>query len=239
MSSTFSFMDKETKVKLKGRCTRCWGHLLARREDSGSWTGIRCRVCGIKIEGDKAQDEFKKMQHRTALNLMNMKFRRAPDYGDAMFAQKIFPQPDTLSEKQLAARVRTKLSEHRKRNRLSRHDFPPGSPGLLFIQAHILTAGLTPVSYPDDLSVADIPVSRVMDDRSVAVPLSLEGFRGDPDYSSNRLRNRMGTTMIEAMTAAFACELAMKAICPTCADEAPKSQDLMKLHDALPLFSKR
>ena len=234
MSSTFSFLDKETKVKLKGRCTRCWGSLLARREDNGGWTGIRRRVCGTKTEGEKARDEFNEMQDRTALNLMNMQSGRAPEYGDAKFVQKIFPEPDSLSEAELAARVQTKLPEGKMRNRLNRHDFPLGSPGLLFIQAHILMAGVAEISYPDEMSVAHMPDVQVKDDGFLAFPLSIEGFRDDPNYSGNRLKNRMGSTLIEAMTAAFACELAMKAICLTCGDEAAKTHDLIELHDDLP-----
>ena len=45
---------------------------------------------------------------------------------------------------------------------------------------------------------------------------------------------RMGTTMTEAMIAAFACELAMKAISLTCNDEASKTHDLLLLFQGLP-----
>ena len=81
MSTKFSFLGRETKAKLKGRCKRCWGGLLGRRDENRGWTGIRCRVCGTKIEGQQAQDEFQRMQEQTMLNLMNMGFGRAPDLG--------------------------------------------------------------------------------------------------------------------------------------------------------------
>ena len=239
MSTTFSFGGTETKAKLKGRCKRCWGRLLARRGENRGWTGIRCRVCGIKIEGKKAQDEFKRMQERTILNLMNMEFGRAPEYRDAKFIQKIFPEMDSLPKEEVVGRVRTKLAEGKKGNKLTRHDFPLGSAGILVIQAEILMAGVADISHPHETSVADFSDVRVQNDGSLRVRSSLEGFKDDPNYSDNRLRRRMGTTMTEAMTAAFACELAMKAICLTCKDEAIKTHDLMDLYEDLPEQSRR
>ena len=225
----------DTKFSLKGRCTRCWGNLLARVDDNCSWTGIKCRVCRIRVEGEAAAEEYKKMLGQTGLNLINMHlFRRTPEYGDAVFVYKLFPERDSLLKSELAERVESALSQGKKGNRLTRHDFPPGSPGFLFIQANILMAGVAELSCPDEISVADFPDVRAKDDGTLAVSLSPEGLKSDPDHSSTKLRHRMGTTMIEAMTAAFACELAMKAICLTCRDEAPKTHDLIALHDDLP-----
>ena len=48
----------------------------------------------------------------------------------------------------------------------------------------------------------------------------------------------MGTTRTEAMTAAFACELAMNAICLTCKDEAIRTHDLIELYHDLPQRSR-
>ena len=233
-------LGDNAQISLMGRCSRCWGNLLGRLDDDGKWTGIKCRVCGITVEEEMAGEEYKTMLRQTVRNLVNMQwFGRAPEYGDVAFVQKIFPTLDRLSGAELAARVDEKLSEKRKPKRLNRHDFPPGSAGFLFIQAHILMAGLTELSYPDEMSVADFPDIRPKDDGSLDVTLSLEGLKNDPDHSGTRLRNRMGTTMIEAMTAAFACELAMKAICLTCTHEAPKTHDLTELYDSLPSPSKR
>ena len=44
--------------------------------------------------------------------------------------------------------------------------------------------------------------------------------------------------MVAGMTAAFACELGMKAILMTRLDEAEKTHDLLKLYDALPADSR-
>ena len=49
----------------------------------------------------------------------------------------------------------------------------------------------------------------------------------------------MGANMMEAMMSAFACELAMKAICLTVKDEALKTHDLLALFNDLPKASIR
>ena len=45
--------------------------------------------------------------------------------------------------------------------------------------------------------------------------------------------------MAQAMTAAFACELVMKAICLTCKDEAKQTHDLLDLNDGLEVTHRR
>ncbi|MCY4393876.1 MAG: hypothetical protein OXC10_01895 [Rhodospirillaceae bacterium] len=238
-STTGSIQGKEIRVLLKGRCTRCWGGLLARHDTTGRCTRIWCRVCGSKVEGEKAGDEYLEMRKQTALNLMNLEFGRATQYHNGEFVEKIFPQFETLSKKEFAKRIQRKLAGPKEGSKLTRHGFPPGSPGLLFIQARILLAGIAALSNPDEMSLTNIPDVRVMDDGLLAMPPSPEKFNDDPKHLDNRLWNRMGTTMIEAMTAAFACELAMKAISLTCTDEAPKTHDLIELHGSLPASSRQ
>ena len=239
VSTTCSIQCKETRVLLKGRCTRCWGNLLARHDDTGRCTRIRCRVCGSTVEGAKAADAFLGMEKQTMLNLMKLEFGHAPRYDNGEFVEKIIPQFETLSKKEFTERIRRKSAERKVRNKLTRHDFPPGSPGFLFIQARILLMGVADLSNPGEMSVTHIPDVHVKDDESSDVLPSPEGVENDPQYLDNRLWNRMGTTMIEAMTAAFACELAMKAICLACTDEAPRTHDLIELHDSLPAPSRQ
>ena len=50
MSTTSTWLGDEQKFSTKGRCKRCWGGLLARADDGHTWTGIRCRVCGVRLE---------------------------------------------------------------------------------------------------------------------------------------------------------------------------------------------
>ena len=99
--------------------------------------------------------------------------------------------------------------------------------------------GVADISNPDEMSVGHLPDVRVVDDGSLAMPRPQEGFKNDTAELDNRLWNRMGTTMIEAMSAPFACQLAMKAICLTCTDEAPKTHDLIELHESLPAPSRQ
>ena len=221
---------------LKGRCARCWGNLVARHDKTGQCTLITCRVCGASVEGAKAADAFLRMETQTMRNLENLELGRAPRYDDGDFIKKIFPQFETLPKGDFDKRLRGKLGQRKQGGKLTRHDFPPGSPGLLFFQARVLLAGIAGLSNPDEVSVADVPHVDVMDDGSLA--MAPTGSADDP-HSGDRLWNRMGTTMIESMTAAFACELAIKAICLTRSDEAPKCHDLVKLHDSLPASSKQ
>ncbi|MCY4461108.1 MAG: hypothetical protein OXC26_12060 [Albidovulum sp.] len=133
VSTTGSILGKKTRILLKGRCTRCWGNLLARHDKTGRCTWIRCRVCGSTAEGKKAGDDFLEMQKQTAHNLMNLEIGRAPRYDNGEFVEKLFPQFGTISKKEFAERIQGKMAERKVRNKLTRRDFPPGSPGLLFI----------------------------------------------------------------------------------------------------------
>ncbi len=234
MSTTDTFLGYERKLSTKGRCKRCWGGLLARTDKSHAWTGIRCRVCGMQLEGKKAQDEFDRMSREQAANMSNICFGRTVSYGDGVFLVKIFPRLERHSDKEFRARIRTKTAQGNKKHHLTRNSFPSGSPGLLFMQANILMAGVGDTSRSDDRFVAEFPDMRFEDDGSVAVRMSAEGLGHDPKYSERRLARRMGTTMAEAMIAAFACELAMKAISLTCKDEAKQTHDLLDLYEDLP-----
>ena len=239
MSTTFSVADTEIEAKLRGRCKGCWGGLLARKDDDGAWTGIRCRVCGTVVEGKKAQQEFERMQTQTMFNLMNICFGLPLRYDDGIFVQKIFPELDSLPKQEVTERVRAKLGQKKKPKTLTRHDFPLGSAGFLVMQANVLMAGVADISRPDELSVAPFSDIRIKDDGSLAVRISVDEIKNDPEYEERRLANRMGTTMTEAMTAAFACELAMKAICLTCKDEAIRTHDLRDLYEDMPEPSRK
>ena len=239
MSSTYTFLGYEQKLSTKGRCKRCWGGLLARVDDDHAWTGIRCRVCGAQLEGKKAQNERDRMLEEQARNIMNISFDRTVSYGDGVFVQKIFPRLEEHSEQEFRTRIRTKTAQGNKRQHLTRNSFPRGSPGLLFMQANILMAGVAEMFHPDDRFVAEFPDMRFEDGGALTVRMSVEGFRNDPKHSERRLAKRMGTTMAQAMIAAFACELAMKAICLTCKDEAKRTHDLLDLYNDLPKSCRR
>ncbi len=46
---------EEGRFRSKGRCKRCWGGLVGKVVAGDVPTAIRCRVCGILLEGDEAR----------------------------------------------------------------------------------------------------------------------------------------------------------------------------------------
>ena len=84
-----SFIDRGTdwngtayEARLKARCARCWGGLVARHDDRHQITGIKCRVCGEKLEGEAARKEHSRMFNEYAANLGNVTSGRLPRYAD-------------------------------------------------------------------------------------------------------------------------------------------------------------
>ena len=141
-------------------------------------------------------------------------------------------------ERGLAASLRLK----RRRNYLDRRDFPSGKAGYLFAQAGVLVAGLN--GLPREMSVlslADVEygtpgVQRVEpasgEDGAMRVVGRVPCRYRKP--SNAAVKTRMGMLMMAGSTAAFACELAMKAILMTRNHEAGKTHDLADLYAALP-----
>ena len=122
----------EREAKVRGRCKRCWGSLVARSEEAQAGAGIKCRVCGSTLEGKDAEKEWQRMSTDTTLNLMNMDFGRNSEYGEGAFVQKIFPSMERITEEEFKKRMSAKAGKSDKNNRLTRRDFPLGSPGFLF-----------------------------------------------------------------------------------------------------------
>ena len=225
------------EANVSGRCRRCWGSLLARRDKAQTGmgiTGLKCRVCGMTLEGSDAEEEWERMSKETSLNLMNLDFGRNPEYGEGVFVQKIFPSTERISQEEFKERISARAGEQGRANRLTRREFSEGSPGLLFVQAVALMAGLERLADLDEVSVMKFPDSDLNEDGSLSVHLSTEGLTDDPKFHEHELRRTTGTTMVEGMISAFACELAMKAISLTCKDEAIKTHDLLDLFNDLP-----
>ena len=65
---------KEGRFRLKGRCGRCWGGFIGKGAAEHEPTAIRCRVCGILLEGDDAREEYQRMSEQSASNTFNMVF---------------------------------------------------------------------------------------------------------------------------------------------------------------------
>ena len=223
------------EARVKGRCARCWGGLVARLDDRHQITGIKCRVCGEKLEGEAARDENSRMHNEHAANLGNVTSGRLPRYAeDATFVLKTFPARECMSADDLRARISRSKSTQSKPNKIDRNGFPPGSPGYFVLQATTLMASVEGISHPQTRSVADFPPVRFRDDGTAVWTVSTEGIGDDPQFHERRLLRNLGETLTAAMISAFACELAMKAISLTTNDQALRKHDLKQLYDDLP-----
>ena len=193
-------MGSEGRFRLKGRCKRCWGGLIGKGHGDGIVpTAIRCRVCGLLLEGDKAREEFQRMSEQANVNTLNIAYNLPTKYrDDGKFVQKIFPYMARQSEDELCRRPNAEAQEIDHRDLLTRTSFPVGSAGFLVLQARAFMSGVEQL--PWQLSV---------------VPFSEVGMRDDPNAREKELMKRLGCTMNIAMNSAFSCELSMKAICLT------------------------
>ena len=226
-------LGEEGRFRLKGRCRRCWGGLIGKGGAEHIPTAIRCRVCGILLEGDDAREEYQRMSDQTASNTFNMAFGFPTKYpDDATFVQKIFPNIDRQPEEEFRRRVKVEASKGTKERWLTRSGFPAGSAGFLFLQARALISGVERL--PRELSVTRFWDFDMHDDGSTTMYVPEEDLGEHPKTHEHELMKRLGSTMTIAMMSAFACELAMKAIRLTRMDEARKSHDLWQLYRDLP-----
>ena len=111
-------LGKESRFRLKGRCRRCWGGLIGKDGAESVPTAIRCRVCGILLEGDAAKEEYERMSKQSGWNTFNMALGIAPEHRDgatypkdATFVQKIFPHIDRQPEDEFVQRTEFEASK--------------------------------------------------------------------------------------------------------------------------------
>ena len=224
---------EEGRFRLKGRCRRCWGGLIGKGGTEDVPTAIRCRVCGILLEGDEATKEYRQMSEQDASNTFQMALGFPPKYrGDARFVNKIFHHIDRQTAEEFHERTSAEVQKGPRVGWLTRREFPDGSVGFLVLQARALMSGVERL--PRELSVARFWDFDTHDDGSTTVHVPTKELSEDPKASENELMKRLGSTMTIAMMSAFACELAMKAIRLTLMDEARKSHDLWQLYRDLP-----
>ena len=214
-------LGKEGRVRLKGRCRSCWGGLIAKGGAESTPTAIRCRVCGILLEGDDAREEYQRMSDQNTWNILNMAVGFSLKYrAGATFVQKVFPHIGRQSRDEFHQRINTEASKGTKDGWLTRSQFPAGSAGFLFLQARALMSGVERL--PRESSVARFKES-------------LSEHSKTREYE---LMKSLGSTMTIAMMSAFACELSMKALRLTLMGEARKSHDLWELYCDLPTDSR-
>ena len=233
-------LDDVTEFKVRTRCKRCWGSVRGRRDAQGNLTGIRCLVCGQALEGDAAKQEEDRMSKESCANAVNSGWGFQAKYGDGPFAQKVFPKIDRLTEQELRRRVTQSKRQYANspRGKLTRREFPEGSPGWFFLQARILVDGVSRATDYGRNSVVDSPATVVNSDGSVSVQVDTERLSENPRHREHELLAAVGSLLGEGMMGAFACELALKAISLTCTDEATKTHDLVALFDELPRESR-
>ena len=228
-----------TAVK-KTRCQRCWGRTVGRRNSAGVCTGLKCQVCGKRLEGEAAAKEEERISKESMWNFMNMHLEHLPKYRDGDFVQKVFLGMRRLNKKEAMDRVeRSKAVAKSKRRSLTREGFPLGSAGLLFVQANLLVKSTERWFAEESKSAvgySGVRVKGVKEDGSaaVSVPIDAKGISEDPGYHDHQLLHRFGSSMATAIVLAFACELVLKAISLTSKDEAIKCHDLLELYDDLP-----
>ena len=232
-------LGKEGRFRLKGRCRRCWGGLIGKGGGESAPTAIRCRVCGIQLEGEHAKEEYERMSKESGWTTFNMALDIAPEHrdsstyrDDATFVQKVFPHIDRQAEDEFHQRVEAEASKGSKERWLTRSEYPAGSAGFLFLQARALMSGVERL--PRELSVSRLPDVDMHDDGSATVHLSKEELGEHSKAQEYELMKRLGSTMTIIMMSAFACELVMKAIRLTRMDKARKSHDLWELYCDLP-----
>ena len=235
---TLDVTDWPNKFIEKGRCKRCWGGLFGRTNEARTITGIKCRVCGTILKGTDAHQEEKRMSKEAGLNFMNMSLGRLPTYNAGLFAYKIFPQMAKYTDEEFKSRTRTAAARDSQPSKLTRNEFPAGTPGYFFLQATILMASIVQPANLSELSVAEFAETHIRDDGTVVARFSRERLRENSWQQEYRLMGRLGATMSQSMISAFACELAMKAISLTCNDEARKVHDLIDLYHDLPQASR-
>ena len=230
----------------KGRCTNCWGPVAGRKDKDGRWIRIECQLCGRSVEGKAAEREAARMQVEADGNMPNARVGRGSKYDEeAKFVLKILPDMDR-DKAQFDQRVAAASRKPRpQKSWLGRSDFRKGTVGYLYAQACAFMSGSD--NFPREMSAI------TLSDFDFGEPriLSVEASSTDTPFrvsavvparhrqpSDSALMARMGTCMVAGMTAAFACELGMKAILMTRLDEAKKKHDLLKLYDALPADSR-
>ena len=122
---------EEGRFRLKGRCRHCWGGLIGKQDiEKHEVLAIRCRVCGLLLEGDAVREEYQCMSMESGLNILGLLTGIGLKYrGDATFVQKIFQNIERLSSEELYLRVSDKVRETSKSGQLSRSSLQLGPRG--------------------------------------------------------------------------------------------------------------
>ena len=225
LSPSGSQAGKEEEVKVKGRCTACWGGLVLRGEgENGVVSGIKCCVCKKKLAGEDAANEYRLVFEEAINNAWKMSVGLPPTREDGPFVGKLFPHLPRQTEDDIRDRIASKVEHRHPREWLTRRDFPLGTAAYPYLQARLFVAALSDMYTSHEEAV---------------VRFSKAKTRDDPRHDEHDFHRRLGSTMARGMMSAFACELVMKAISLTVNDEARKVHDLLDLYRDLPESSRQ
>ena len=227
---------------VEGRCTACWGNALLHARVDGEVTGIECGLCAKRLEGREAAVEWKEIEQELGRNLARVNRGRAAKYRpDAKFVAKAIP--DMPRDKAgMDARIRAALRLPSRMNgvrSLTRHNIPAGEAGYLYLQAKLLAAAArslpheTAINRWDEVELAGPVKWQVerLDETGIHIRTETEGVSRLPPGT---WEGRAGALLMRALTAAFSCEVGLKAILMTRNDRARKTHDLRALYDDLP-----
>ena len=225
-------------VDIEGRCWDCWGELSGKKNKYGQWMSIECQSCDQAIAGEQAAQEMKRMCKEANNNLSHAR-RGLPVIcrPDAEFVIKILPDMDRDAA-YVEAIVKAKKQHPRKKKISTRHEFPSGAAGNLYLQACALVRGLgsLPRGFPVIPSLGTVLEGMQLQDLRPIGDSEAGGVEimGTWPAEERGPIGRMGTTLVANMTAAFACELGLKAILMTRNHEFERTHDLKDLYDKLP-----
>lgn len=216
---------KEEAVKVKGRCTACWGGLaLSGEGETDVASRIKCYVCKKKLAGEDAADEYRRLIKEFLNNALRTSMGLPPTREGGPFVGKFFPHLLPLTEAEVRARIASRDEPIDPRKWLTRRDFPLGDAAYLYLQACLLVAAVNDMYASHDEAIIRFSKAKRTD---------------DPRQKERDLYRRLGSTMTRGMMSAFACELLMKAVSLTVNDKARKTHDLLCLYKHLPDSSRQ
>ena len=187
-------LGEEGQFRVKGRCKRCWGGLLGQSGVDHVPIAIRCRVCGILLEGDDAREEYQRMSQEDALHMCNLAFGFPLKYrDDATFVQKVFLPIDRQSKAEFRQLVDDEIAKGSHPGWLTRSEFPAGSAGFLVLQARALMSAVERL--PREPTVASFLDFNMHDDGSATVYVPTKELSEHAKTREDKLMRRLGSSM--------------------------------------------
>ena len=71
---------------------------MGRGPAPGEFSEIRCRVCGINVQGKEATEEYRRISEEAQENALRMRCGDDPEYGEGPFLQNALIVEETLSK---------------------------------------------------------------------------------------------------------------------------------------------